>query len=168
MSYDRLQTEILAARDHREERVTSALQTAAGPLIFVSLNIPGTDKTPAGVYELFEFALDELRARLSPLQSLCEDNDVLGPLAVLATSGSDIEFIKRQCVELEQRKPVMRLLDLDVYADDGSRLGRREMGLPPRQCLLCNCPVTECIRLRRHTYKELVYHVHALLGGITD
>ncbi len=95
---------------------------------------------------------------------------------------------KKCAVELEETHPLGRLFDLDVilslkkpvFADggveigasslkkpvfaDGVRpLGREEMGLEPRKCIICGRPVRECMRTRKHSTEELLSRIEAII-----
>ena len=42
-------------------------------------------------------------------------------------------------------------------------LGREELGLPSRQCLICGRPVRECMRARTHTTEELLAKISEMV-----
>ena len=42
-------------------------------------------------------------------------------------------------------------------------LGREELGLPSRQCLICGRPVRECMRARTHTTEELLAKISEIV-----
>ena len=71
------------------------------------------------------------------------------------------------CVGLESVAPYARLIDADVYAARGVAVDRAALNLPPRPCLLCAAPATECIRLGRHDMFELSRRTHELLSPFT-
>jgi holo-ACP synthase len=163
MSYARLKTELLVARDARETLLASARAGAAMTLISVSTAIPGPAKTPPGSERLFEWGLQQLQQRLRLSRVLAGRVDLLGPFSV-ASVDIPPQQVKQICVAIEQQQPAARLLDLDVYAADGHRLGRSDVSAPVRRCLLCMQPAADCIRLQRHPLKELLDHVKSLLA----
>lgn len=79
---------------------------------------------------------------------------------------------KKAAVALEDSHPLGRLFDLDVIVSgkmpvfpDGVRpLGRQELGLPQRRCLICGKPVRECMRTRAHTTEELLNRISVILS----
>jgi holo-ACP synthase CitX len=162
MSYARLKTELLVARDAREALLASARAGAATTLISVSTAIPGPVKTPPGSEQLFEWGLQQLQQRLRLSRVLAGRVDLLGPFSVISVDMPP-QQVKQICVAIEQQQPAARLLDLDVYAADGRRLGSSDAGAPARRCLLCAQPATDCIRLQRHPLEELLAHVKSLL-----
>jgi holo-ACP synthase len=167
MSYAKLKSELLAARDRRHAALLQAFGQGWRATLFLSLAVPGADKTPAGTAGLFAWARREAEAAGGGLVGLREGHDRLGPFAIL---GSAIEppALKRICVGLESIAPFARLIDADVYDLQGATVDRTALKLPPRSCLVCDAPAKECIRLGRHSGAELSGRVHELLAPFTN
>lgn len=165
MSYASLQAELLAARDAREALLGALLANGPDTLIFASTAIPGPNKSPPGSSVLFDRGMARLRRKLGSFRVLADGHDPLGPYRVLASSADPLR-IKQICVAIENADPATRLLDLDVYGDTGARIGRADLGAPPRPCLLCEQPASDCIRLRRHSMASILDHVDTLLNAI--
>lgn len=149
---------LLEERDRRHALLLEALAAATPSTLFLSLNIPGEEKSPEGAGELFEWGVQRTVAALDA-RAVHRSDDRLGPLAILS-SGADPTSAKSTAVLLENAVPAARLLDIDVYDSGGNQIGRRELGLPPRPCLLCAEAAADCIRLARHP--------HSLLKARTD
>jgi holo-ACP synthase CitX len=152
---------ILAAREARQELLEGHRGTFPA-IIFLSLNIPGEEKSPCGTEELFAWAFERLAAGFPDLSLLKRGHDRLGPFSLLS-AGQEAVRVKRLCVCLEISHPAARLIDLDVYDRGGAQIGRSSLGLPPRPCLLCHHPAVECMRLSRHGLAELVAETERLL-----
>lgn len=154
----------LEARDQRQAMLARALSEAEShrAVVFLSLNIPGEDKAPRGSTALFSWALQEIQALCPPFLPLVVSQDDLGHFAIVA-SGRDPLEVKRVAVTLESSHPAARLVDLDVYQRTGEQIGRRELGLPTRACLLCNQPAVDCMRQKNHLHKDVIAKVHELL-----
>lgn len=155
-------SELLAARDRRQDLLTTALAAGSPSTLFLSLNIPGEEKSPEGAGELFEWGMKELFAALDDARLMLRNDDRFGPFAILS-SGADPLQAKATAVSLESTVPAARLLDIDVYDHVWNQIGRREVGLPPRSCLLCPEAAADCIRLRRHDYRWLKARTDELL-----
>lgn len=162
MSYARLRSELLAARDAREALLGSILAEAATTIIFASTAVPGPHKRPPGIDALLRWGVDRLKHRINACQLLLSESDLLGPYAVLSV-GAEPRIAKLTCLTIENDHPAARLLDLDVYAADTARIGRVDVGEPPRRCLLCEQPAVNCIRLNRHSMEALLERVQYLL-----
>ena len=156
----------LEARDARQEELHRALGLAraeqVGCLLFISTNLPGSDKHRPGLDALVGGALDALEQSVG-LRVLVSRRDSLGPFH-LATAQVPALEAKRAAVALEALTPAARLLDLDVYALDGRQIDRAFMGFPPRACLVCPEPARECIRAGRHPLAVLLSKVDDLLA----
>lgn len=167
MLYVRLRSELLAAREAREALVSEVLVATAAPLVLVSTAMPGPCKTPPGSAALFAWGVGQLREWLDGCRTLADGEDVLGPYALIAAA-VDPYRLKAASLAIEAAIPAARLLDLDVYATTGARIGRAEQGEPARRCLLCAEPASDCIRLNRHSLEHLLDHVGHLLAPFAD
>ena len=105
---------------------------------------------------------DALSAALPEARLVEADVDALGPYALYCVAASP-EAVKLCCVAIETAQPAFRLADLDVYTSDGRQIGRGELGLARRTCLLCPEPAVDCMRQRTHDFAALVARVHELL-----
>jgi holo-ACP synthase CitX len=166
MSYAKLKSELLAARDRRHAALLQALGQGRRATLFLSLAVPGADKTPAGALQLFAWARQEAEAACGGLAGQREGHDRLGPFAILGSAMEPV-LLKQICVRLEAVAPFARLIDADVYDPQGTAVDRAALGLPPRPCLTCEAPARECIRLGRHDGAELSRRVHELLAPFT-
>jgi holo-ACP synthase CitX len=161
----------MAAREGREARIHELASAKPGDcLVVVSVAIPGADKNLPGAESLLALGVGELGAAADRSQPGWTGRgvDPLGPWAALHLPGAP-ERVKSLCVEVEERRPWGRLLDLDVYHRDGRgdlrQLGRTELGAPPRACLVCGEPARECILLRRHPEAALSRRTRELLAA---
>ena len=156
----------LDARDQREQALTQVLSTGKPGVVFLSLNVPGVNKTPAGSSELLDWALCQLQALCPDCVVEITSKDTLGFFAILSSGREAIE-IKQLAMQLETASPAARLVDVDVYGSSGEQIGRRELKLPPRACLLCDQPAVDCMRAKRHDLKEIVVKAHELLTNFS-
>lgn len=160
---------LLAARDNRQDalqracyRVRAGQPAVVSSIVFLSLNIPGADKALPGTERLFSALCETFHASFPQACVLEADNDVLGPFALFQVPATP-EAVKRACLGIESAQPAFRLADLDVYTPDEQQIGRGELGLARRTCLLCSEPAVDCMRLRTHDFAALVNRVHELL-----
>jgi len=156
---------ILAARDSRQQALDERLRAAASlrAAVFLSLNIPGSDKMPPGAQVFFAFMREKLIGACGTPAGLEEGEDALGRYAIALFDESPLT-LKQRCVELEAIDPCARLADLDVYTAAGDQVGRSALGLPARSCFVCAQTAVDCIRNKRHSRDEIIGHAHALLA----
>jgi len=167
MSSDKLKSEILWTRDHRQELLDRHLAVGYPATLFLSLNVPGAIKNPPGARMLFTWALDKLTEEYFGLAILESSQDLLGSYAVVGVQRTAVE-VKQRCIELETSQPAARLVDLDVYDSQGRQIDRAFLSLPPRPCLVCSRSAVECIRHGRHTASDLTEKINELLAPYRD
>jgi holo-ACP synthase len=160
---------ILAARETRWHRRLALAKRTGKTVICIGLVMPGADKDPSGAPEAFAELLGALLRLLSERGMTCTERDIWtsadGRHALLAVD-ADARSAKAACVALEEHHPLGRLADADVTGADGRAVGRTELGLPPRRCLLCGRPAAECARARSHPLEEVLGCVRSILQGV--
>jgi len=163
MSSARFAGKVLAAREARQELLFRALSAGRPATLFVSLNLPGPDKSPPGATWLFRRGCAQIAETFPGSLLLATDRDALGHFA-LRVVDADPLAVKRLCIAIEESQPAGRLLDLDVYSPIAGQIGRTSLGLPARRCLLCDQPAVDCMRTRRHAVGEVIVQAHELLA----
>lgn len=163
MSSAKFASSLLAARDARQELLSRALGAGRPATLFVSLNLPGPDKSPPGATWLFRRACVQIAEAFPGSLLVVADHDALGHFA-LRVVDADPLAVKRLCIAIEESHPAGRLLDLDVYSAQTVQIGRARLGLPARRCLLCDQPAVDCMRTRRHAAAEVIAFTHELLA----
>jgi holo-ACP synthase CitX len=143
--------------------LTRALRAGHPATVFLSLNIPGWEKTPPGAAALFSWMSGRVDAEFPAAVRLVSLSDALGPYLILGVD-DDPAAVKRRCIGLETGHPSVRLIDLDVYTPAGGQLDRASQGLAARPCLVCDERAVDCIRARRHGFDEVIAQVHELLA----
>lgn len=162
--------QVLESRDQRAQDQRQWL-ARGGVLVCMTLNMPGPRK---------RFPLADAAFRQG--ERLLEDQLAGGGLAVLECQEMDrpagLEYFLRvqgrpdqakDCtLALEERPPLGRLLDIDVFDQDGRQISRRQLGRPPRQCLLCPRPAAECARSRAHGIQAAAEKAISLMNEYFD
>ncbi|MDD3179225.1 MAG: citrate lyase holo-[acyl-carrier protein] synthase [Opitutaceae bacterium] len=165
MPFARLRSSIIAARDERQDILQQYLRRGYPATVFLALNISGPKKDRPGTGGLFAWAQTMLETTFPDRLNLSIGQDALGPYAVMHVDRNAIEA-KRLCIGIETARPSARLVDLDVYDVKGEQIDRGCLGLPPRQCLVCDQPAMECMRVNRHTSEEIITGTDELLAHI--
>ncbi len=164
--------DLLAARERRVALRDAALAAAPGAAAAsVTPVMPGPVKDSALARLVQAAALAELARLLDALGwawSLARaETGAAGPEALLVVE-ADAADLKRALAALEDRHPLGRLWDLDVVTRHGA-VARRDLGLPPRACLLCAEAAHACARSRAHAVADLLAAMHArALAWILD
>ncbi len=166
MSSARSNRDFLAARDARHALSLAACRLARSSaresVVVLSTNVPGPDKNRPGLEALLARGVAALATSGLDLAPAFAGTDLLGPYRILLARGPGAR-IKAAAVELEDRLPGGRVLDVDVLTPAGRPIDRRTLRLSQRSCYACPRPARECILLSRHTLAELLAAVDAHL-----
>jgi len=158
--------DILKARETRWHRRLELARAHGATVVTVTLNVPGKDKTPPGAGEFLDRLMKRLTNKVAtagaPVLHQETRSTADGPEGHLVVNAFALD-VKRLCVALEDESPGGRLADVDVMTSRGEQVGRSQLGLPPRACLVCEAPAMECIRTGRHDPKDVTRRVRALL-----
>ena len=164
--------DILAARDARVAR-QQAMLAQGGVLLSLTLVAPGAVKRSPLLDAIFAAALAALRPLVDDARARIEAVDDSGHHALYLLDGEAREW-KMRVIALENRAPLSRLWDIDIIGGDGVAVSRRDLGLPPRRCLLCDDDAKTCARERRHSIAALQadiarrYRLHQQAQSIAD
>ncbi len=129
----------------------------ADMVLQAALNVPGFPKRVPGDEELLCRALNrffELFGVAGRKGDLHRLENGAGLAFVVGYLGRDPAEAKRKAVQVETEKDWGRVLDMDIISLSGV-IGRSELGLPPRCCLLCERDAKVCSRLCCHSPQEL-------------
>ena len=164
---------ILAAKEERWAKKLSlakslAVEGQAGPtsLAVLTLRMPASlrrsDRSPAIALSLHASFAGELRER--GISLLHEEFRVSGdgPESYIAAVFDPVE-LKRLAVDWESCHPWGELADLDVMDSKGNPVGRADLGLPPRACLVCGENASVCTTGRRHEVAVIKLRVDEIL-----
>lgn len=144
---------VLAARDARVAR-QQAMLAQGGVLLSLTLVAPGAVKRSPLLDAIFAAALAALRPLVDDARARLEAVDDSGHHALYLLGGEARDW-KTRMLALENRAPLSRLWDIDIIDRDGVAVSRRDLGLPPRRCLICDDDAKTCARERRHDIAAL-------------
>lgn len=153
-------SDVLAAREARVAR-RAAIQAAhpSAVLVGVTLVLPGEDKHPLWAEAVFAEAMRAAHNAADRVGATLvwdeRSTGAAGLEGLVAMTGRDAPAVKSVLVCAEDHHPRGRLWDLDVTAS-GVPLGRSDLGIPPRSCLVCHAPAAVCARSRAHPLSEVV------------
>lgn len=149
--YLTIANEILIDREKRKILINQLIKKYN--VICLKANIPGYNKN-ISYAKIIIFYFDKLLLNTNYINKYnYESKDGPYILYTYDKTLTDVNVLKAQMIELEEREEIGRLVDLDVFGSEPvslSRSGNR------RKCLICNEEAFVCNRLQRHTYSELI------------
>jgi len=145
---------VLQARENRWRRKLalarsfgSATPGRATSLAVLTLRMPASLRNSGQFAELAGIVFLSLKKSLAVhgFEVLYEDfgSGADGPEGYLAAA-ADAPALKRVAVEFETEDPWGELVDIDVMDSKGNPLGRKELGMGPRSCLVCEKEAAFC------------------------
>lgn len=160
--------EILEAREQRALRQRELLAETGLPLVCFTLNIPGPEKDSPLIQKGFFLGLRLLEKSLGPGIRHRESRLTAAGWEAFVRVEMDPAELKRITAHLEDKIPGGRVFDMDVLTPSG-KLGRLELGISERKCLLCENKAALCGRSRAHSLEALESETARLLReGLTE
>lgn len=140
--------------------------------VTLGMNIPGPKKTDCLIVSAFREGCRVLMDCLAAADLTAAEKIILeepaGNVGIFSVDGgkADLEIVvKQMAVDLEERHPLGRLFDIDVYDMDGNAVSRQKLGLEERRCLICGGDARVCGRSRNHCVEELQQRVYEIIGS---
>ncbi len=149
--------QILQAREERAARQKRLLRRPDGCLVCLTVNMPGAVKSCPASERIFSYGRLALYSTL-PISYAQVHEGPTGYEGYFTVQG-DARTVKSRTCALEDNHPLGRLWDMDVLLPGGRALGRRDLGLPPRRCLLCRQDAVICARSRAHPVNDLLSEI---------
>lgn len=150
----------------REERylVQRLLLETAQAVVQITVNVPGWPKRISGDESAVMAAEDIICRKIVPLARVSLDN--AAGLCLLISCGLLPEEAKSAAIEIEEKMPWGRAMDVDIITHSGA-LSRASLGFAPRPCLLCRGDAKSCARSGKHSFRELRNETRILLGRLS-
>ena len=155
--------ELLDSRDRRARRQGELLSQFPGrALLCLTVQLPGPEKRNALSLKIARAGVEAIEKRFNPVFK--ETNDLeTGFEGFFIVDGQPLE-VKKAAAELEDTHPLGRLMDLDVIGPEGP-IGRADIGLQERRCLICEKPARYCMRAGSHTHEQLMAKIKQLVSS---
>ena len=138
--------EILNERENRVRLISLLEEKYKCTIISLRVNYPGENKCnniSIGVCTIIgRELLREFKNYLNVQWYLGAE----GPIFIMAVHGKPYE-IKKAVVSIEDKHPLGRLVDIDVYSQ-GRGISRKDLNMPPRKVLI-TAPEAENIHLKK-------------------
>jgi holo-ACP synthase / triphosphoribosyl-dephospho-CoA synthase len=144
-------TNLLHERENRASLQKQICLEYPYPLAVIKANMPGEDKRSL-IQTIVAcegyFALNELN-----IEHLHTTYSIEGLIFYLSID-FPIEQLKRFCVDIEEKHPLGRLMDIDVIHSQ-SQISRSDINMNPRRCFLCDEIAHICVRQQTHSEEDI-------------
>ncbi|BCA86723.1 citrate lyase holo-ACP synthase [Enterococcus saigonensis] len=160
--------EMLASREKRAALQHELLMKYPNAsLLSATMNIPGPVKNTPALEKPFISLVETVRKELKDF-FIIETNYFSRKTGLEFFLLAEIspELLKRKMVEIEEKHPQGRLVDLDVLWLDNNLLqsiSRQDLGFPARRCLICSKDAKICGRARTHTIEEMQAKIASII-----
>ena len=154
---------ILRDREKRYNEILSLISKYRMPVICGKINYPGDDKNTSEAQNAFKI-LRQLLVQKFAEHSVCTEL-LAGDdgSSILIAINIDAPEAKKIAVSLENSHPLGRIFDIDVYGVEGVPIGRENLGIESRRCIICHEDARICMRIGRHSFEEVVDRVNQLI-----
>ena len=159
---------LLFSRERRAEYQKILLDGYGWPLVSLTVNMPGPIKRSAMARGIFDAGVLALREKLAGSVRYLKTRDYPTGFEGFFVVEMDARALKTITCRIEENHPLGRLLDMDVLDVDGRILGRADIGLAARRCMVCGAPGPGCARSRAHGLDELGAAVAAIWQRWTE
>lgn len=157
--------EILESRELRAKKQIELLTRYPYTLISFTLNTPGPIKSSGlytnihkvGIQHLMK-VLQEMDVNIVHMETIEKNTGREGFISV----DMDPYQAKKVAAEIEDTHDLGRIFDIDVFDQLHNQLNREAIQLKPRKCLLCNEEALVCMKMKTHTYEELIAKVEEI------
>lgn len=157
--------EILQSREDRRDKQLDLINRHKSSLISFTLNTPGIVKDNEMYRDIHKVGLSEIKDLLiqSNIPILYQEviDKATGNEGYLVVDFDPLE-LKERLIDLEESHPLGRIFDIDVFDNNHNQITRKELGINPRKCLLCNKEARICAKERNHSYEELQKEIKIL------
>ncbi len=160
--------EILDAKETRAAKQLELIKKYHAPLVSFTLNIPGPDKNLNTLIQVHNTGMKALEEQLKKGCFLVNDKiykDTAGGLESLYSINADALSLKKITIDIEQTHPLGRIFDFDVFDEEGKLIGRKDLNLEERSCMICDEKAVICRRNQSHTLKELLIYINGMINN---
>ena len=166
--------QLLDSRDARAKHQKDLLGSFPGKsLLCLTVQLPGPEKRNSLSLAIAQAGVEAVRKAFSlEYEELRDLETGYEGYFVVPMPPKDA---KRRACQIEDSHPLGRLMDIDVlqpvseiiFPETSTRpvhiVGRADIGLEPRRCLLCGNEVRYCMRAKTHTTAELLERIEQIL-----
>ncbi|AOY74934.1 citrate lyase holo-[acyl-carrier protein] synthase [Clostridium formicaceticum] len=155
--------DILQDREERYNTILNLINRYQLPVVCGKINYPGNHKNTVEALKAFEVLRKLLSFRYTEDSVFTEVlSGADGKSLLMVVQLTSLEA-KKIAIDIESNHPLGRVFDIDVYKEDGTSIGRGEVGLESRRCFLCGEDARVCMRVKNHSLEEVLDGANRLI-----
>ena len=147
---------ILAAREKRSI-VLQEINYEINDAIIIKANIPGSNKNIKVAKILVTIFKNEVIKQVKVKTIKFYESDD-GPFYLLTINKMD--NTKLILIKIEEKHPLGRLIDLDLFTSTSRSIYRSDVGYGPRKCMICDRLAILCVREQKHPTVEVLNFIN--------
>jgi len=156
---------LLNDREKRVNLIQQLNQTYGKTIVCARVNYPGLYKINDKSIKIIEVIKEVLKNTFNSfiVYDLYEVT-YEGPLLIMVIA-KDSKAVKKDAINIEESHPIGRLVDIDVYDEDGIGISRDVLGFSKRKCFICKNDAHACVRSRAHNEKDIKEYIHNIIDN---
>lgn len=159
---------LLDDREIRAQRQKDLIRAQNRPIISYMLNTPGLEKKNQKLLDFHNYGFGQIKKYFKEKIIAYDYYPNETGMYYLISLDMDPVDIKKLTVEIEEKEPGARLLDIDVFDIDHKQISRTDLGLEPRKCLVCGDVAKTCIVGKKHDYSELIKAMYSIINQVLE
>jgi holo-ACP synthase CitX len=148
---------LLEEREGRVEGLRILSEEYKRTVIFIRVNYPTVNKNNHVTRNIIKEIKRVIEKNIEILYVKYNES-LEGPTLTYVAEG-DIKDIKIKTINIEESHPLGRLLDIDVYDRSLNQISRKDLGINPRKCYLCDETAAVCVRSKRHKTEDIINYI---------
>lgn len=154
---------ILEDREYRYNKILQLIEIYKLPVICGKINYIGSNKNTKESEEAFSVLLESLYLKYNSFCVYSKKLEGYDGKSVLMVVDMNQLDAKKTSIYIEENHVLGRIFDIDVYIEDGTSVGRENLNINPRRCIICDEDARICMRTKKHTVFEVIEEIHKLI-----
>jgi holo-ACP synthase len=151
---------ILEDREKRFYNTLDLVKKYNLPVVCGKLNYPGKNKNTPEANKAFEILIRAVKNKFGGEIIFEQELSGYDGRSILAAVNMNSHDAKKAAVDIEDNNVLGRVFDVDIYVENGESVGRENIGIEPRKCIICGDNARVCIRSGRHSLDEILNKVN--------
>ncbi len=163
----KLQDRILDSKEQLSI-IQKELLYRGGTVVSVTINAPSYFKDAFYIKYLLEDISDHIKRVFKEEVLYFRTVELEIGYASLFVLNGNPYIVKEKMVLIEETSSYSRLYDIDVFENETTLMSRRDLGLPPRTCWVCDEVAHECVRSRRHNFADVFIAYQRMIDAFME